>query len=591
MAPDSDARVASARRSHQGPVQAWSSRGASNPAPVRSAFVRVRLLGPVEIEADDGNPRVLGAAKERSLVAALALAGGAVVSTDALMWSLWGEDPPAAARKTLQTYIWNLRQVLGSDRVVTDPVGYRLGVKRDDVDVHRFRALVRAGDEALRAGANADARALLADALSLWRDAPFTGVAQHTGLAAEAVRLEQERLAALEARIAADLVAGLHHELVGELELLVYQHPFRERLWSHLMIALYRSGRQADALAAYQRVRHILLDELGLEPGGELRRLEAAVLCHELPPPADDRAPGALPGEAIRPSPVRYALTADGVSIAYQVAGSGPVDIVSIPGYIHHLDIWWNAPTDRLVRTLTSIGRLVVFDKRGIGLSDRPDAIDVHGWTLDALAVLDAVDAERAVLFGVSAGALTALQLAARHPERVAGLVLFAGYARHLAAPDYDVGHPPEVIDAYVRHVEARWGTGVALSSAAPSLAHDPTIRAYWARYQRLSASPAAAMRFLRATSEADVRSTLPDIHVPTLVVHAERDALVPIGQGRYVAEHIAGAEFVTLDSDIHLICVSDVLDQLAEHMHRFVDRVATPAGAAAHWRRLSGGR
>jgi DNA-binding SARP family transcriptional activator/pimeloyl-ACP methyl ester carboxylesterase len=543
--------------------------------------VRVRLLGPVEIEAD-GEPCVLGAAKERSLVATLALAGGAVVSTDVLIRSLWGEDQPVAARKTLQTYIWNLRQVLGSHRVGTDPVGYRLAVDPNDVDVHRFRVLVRDGDAALRAGATARARSLLADALSLWRAEPFTGVVQHTGLAAEAVRLEQERLAALEARITADLEAGLHRELVGELEFLVRDHPLRERLWGHLMVALYRSGRQADALAAYQRVRHILLDELGLEPGGELRRLEAAVLCHELPLPAVDPVLGEVPGDAIRPSPVRYARTADGVNIAYQTAGSGPVDILSVPGFIHHLDTWWNAPTDHLVRTLASIGRLVVFDKRGMGLSDRPDTIDVEGWTRDAIAVLDAVGAERTVLFGTSAGALTAIQLAARNPERVAGLVLFGGFARHLAAPDYDAGHPPEFLDAYVRHVEARWGTGVALSSAAPSLVHDPTVRAYWARYQRLSASPAAAMRFLRATSEADVRASLADIHVPTLVMHPERDMMIPVELGRYVADHIIGAEFVSLDSDIHLICVSDVIDQVADRMHRFVGRVTQAARGEA---------
>lgn len=565
--------------SHHGPVQPWSSE--LQPGHGYARPVRVRLLGPVEIESDDGQLHVLGAAKERSLVAALALAGGAVVSTDALIWSLWGEDPPEAARKTLQTYVWNLRQVVGSERVLTDPVGYRLVVEGDDVDVHRFRSLVRAGDDALRDGAVSDARSLLAAALTLWRDEPFTGVARHTGLAGEAVRLEQERLAALEARIAADLAGGLHHELVGELEQLVRQHPLRERLWGHLMVALYRNGRQADALAAYQRVRRILLDELGLEPGGELRRLEAAVLCHELPPPADDCSPGARSFDAVRPSPVRYARTADGVSIAYQVAGSGPVDILSIPGYVHHLDIWWNAPTDRLVRTLTSNGRLVVFDKRGIGLSDRPEAVDVDGWTLDALAVLDAVGVERAVLFGVAAGALTALQLAARHPERVAGIILFGGYARHETGPGYDVGHPPEVIDAYVRHVGAKWGTGVALSSAAPSLAHDPTVRAYWARYQRLSASPSAAMRYLLASSRTDVRWALPEVRVPTLVVHAERDQLVPVAMGRYVADHIAGAEFVALDSDIHLICVSDVLDELAAHMRRFVDRLAAPAGTA----------
>ena len=563
----------------------WSQRtmGRSSRGPARVArpptsdtlgLVHVRLLGPVEIEADDGATHVLGAAKERSLVAALALAEGAVVSTEALIWSLWGEHPPAAARKTLQTYVWNLRQALGPDRVVTDPVGYRLGIEPGDVDVHRFRSLIRAGDDARRDGHPAAARARLREALALWRDEPFTGVAQHTGLAAEAVRLQQERLAALEARLAADLAAGHHGEVVGELELLVARHPFRERLWAHLMVALYRCGRQADALEAYQRVRRVLLDELGLEPGGELRRLESAILRHELPAPVDDPSWSGDPAaDAVRPSPVRYARTSDGVSVAFQIAGTGPIDILSIPGYIHHLDIWWNAPTDGLVRTLTSLGRLVVFDKRGIGLSDRPETIDVDGWTRDALGVLDAAGIDRAVLFGVSAGALTAIQLAALHPERVRALVLFGGFARHLAAPGYDEGHDPAAVEAYARHLEARWGTGVALSSAAPSLARDPEVRAYWARYQRLSASPAAAMRFLRASAEAAVRDLLGEVRVPTLVVHATRDVLVPVAQGRYVADNIAGAEFVTVESDVHLICVSDALDQVANHVRRFLGR------------------
>lgn len=225
--------------------------------------MRVRLLGPVEIDRDDGQLHVVAAAKERSLVAALALAGGNPVSADSLIWGLWGEDPPAAARKTLQTYVWNLRQALGSEHLATDPVGYRLVIDPDDVDVHRFRALVRDGDEALRNGATADAQRMLHEALQLWRDNPFTGVAPHTGLAAEAVRLQQERLAALGARIAADLALGLHHALIGELELLVHEHPFHERLWGQLMVALYRCGRQADALAAYERIRRLLRDELG----------------------------------------------------------------------------------------------------------------------------------------------------------------------------------------------------------------------------------------------------------------------------------------------------------------------------------------
>jgi DNA-binding SARP family transcriptional activator/pimeloyl-ACP methyl ester carboxylesterase len=537
--------------------------------------VQVRLLGPIEVDADDGDPVVLSAAKERSLVAALALAGGATVSTDSLIWSLWGEEPPVAARKTLQTYVWNLRRVLDTERVVTEAVGYRLLIRPDEVDVHRFRAQVQQGDVALREQEVDRARELLGAAVALWRGQPLTGVASHTGLAAEATRIEQEYLAALEARIAADLAGGCHQELVGELEFLVREHPFRERLWGDLMVALYRSGRQADALVAYQRVRELLRDELGIEPGGELKRIETAVLRHELdaPRPVVD----AVGDESVRPTPVRYARAADGVTVAYQSAGAGPIEILAIPGYIHHLDIWWNAPTDRLVRALTGMGRLTVFDKRGIGLSDRPDSLDFDAWTLDTLAVLDAIGAERAVVLGVSGGSLTALQLAAQHPERVSALVVFNGTARQIADDDYPIGYDRAVVEDYAQQLEAGWGTGVALDSAAPSLAQDADVLAYWARYQRLSASPSAAMRFFWTLANADVRRLLPTIDLPTLVAHADEDLLIPATQGQYVADQIPGAEFVALESDIHLICVSDVLDQLAAAVTDFLARVASP--------------
>jgi pimeloyl-ACP methyl ester carboxylesterase len=295
-------------------------------------------------------------------------------------------------------------------------------------------------------------------------------------------------------------------------------------------------------------------------------------------PPVGRDAAGATP--STRPSPVRYAQAADGVKVAYQSAGTGPIDILAIPGYIHHLDIWWNAPTDGLVRALTGLGRFTMVDKRGMGLSERPDTVDVDAWTRDAIGVLDAVGVDQAVVFGISAGSLTAIQLAACHPERVRALVLFNGYARHLIADDYPAGHTRASVERYVEVVEAGWGTGVALSSAAPSLAHDPEVRAYWARYQALSASPSAAMRFLWATTEADVRHLLPRIQVPTLLLHAERDVLVPLAQGRYVADHIAGAELRVLDSDINLLSVSDVLDEVADAMTTFVERHAAPTAA-----------
>lgn len=537
--------------------------------------VRVNLLGPFQLEGVAAGVQ-LGAAKERSLLAALALSPGRVVPVESLIAALWGDDPPAAAHKTLQTYIWSLRRILGADLIATQAPGYCLRIDPADVDVSRFRALLREGESAMAGGDPARASTVLGEATALWRGEPFGGVAAHTGLAAEATRLSEEHLSALEARCSADLAVGRHAEVVGELQALVSEHPFRERLWGHLMVALYRCGRQADALAAYQRVRAVLREELGLEPGGELRRIEEAVLRHDASLTAPERLgggrppPAGTPGTILR-SPVRYAKSVDGVGIAFQVAGDGPVDILAIPGFVTHLDIWWNAPTDGLVRRLTSTGRLISFDKRGMGLSDRPDSIDARRWVDDALAVLDAADAQDVVVMGVSAGTPTAIRLAAWYPERVRALVVFGGGARTLAGPGYEIGHERDVVEGFAANLERGWGSGVAIRSYAPSRAEDPHVRDYWARYQQLSASPASAMRSFWAAVNTDVTDLLDTIEAPTLVLHPERDLIAPVAWGRYLADRIRDAQFIGLDSDVDLICVSDVIDEMARHIDAFI--------------------
>jgi DNA-binding SARP family transcriptional activator/pimeloyl-ACP methyl ester carboxylesterase len=538
--------------------------------------MRVRVLGPLLVDELPGEASI-SAAKERSLLAALAMRPGAIVSTDALIAALWGESPPAAARKTLQTYIWNLRKAVGGELIVTQAPGYRLQVEADEVDVGRFRNLVAEGESALAAGDHMKANVLLGDATRLWRGEPFGGVALHTGLAAEAVRLHEEYLSAMESRVTTDLAVGRHADLIAELEALVHEHPFRERFWGYLMVALYRCGRQADALATYQRARQLLVEELGLEPGGELRRIEEAILCQDPSmnaPAARDalsRVHG-TPGTVVR-SPVRYARSSDGVSIAYQVAGNGPVDILAVPGFVTHLDIWWNAPTDGLVRQLTAIGRLISFDKRGMGLSDRPDTVEAERWVDDAVAVLDAVGAKNVVVLGISAGTPTAIRLASQHSERVRGLVVFGGGARTIAGPGYEIGHPREILESFAANLERGWGSGVAISSFAPSLAKHPHVRAYWARYQQLSASPAAAMRYFWASVETDVTDLLSTVAVPTLVLHPRRDVVAPIAWGRYVAGNIPDGELIELDSDVDLICVSDVIDEIGSHIAAFAQR------------------
>ena len=528
------------------------------------------MLGPVR--ADTGNGVVvLSAAKERSVLAVLALHAGSVVSPEALIDALWGDAPPATARKTLQTYVSNIRRVLGAEVVGTDPNGYALHVERDAVDVLRFRSLVRDGEDALRAGATEHARQALATAIALWRGEPFGGVGAHTGLAAEAVRLREEYVSAMEGRVSAELDAGQHTQLVGELEALVREHPYRERLWGYLMVALYRSGRQADALAAYERLRVLLRDELGLEPGGELRRIQRAVLEHDDLPSEGE----ALGASSVLPQPfrsaVRYALTRDGVHVAYQIVGDGPIDLVAVPGFVSHLDMWWDAPTDELVRRLGSFSRLIMFDKRGMGLSDRPARIEPGDWVEDTRAVLDAAGSERAVVLGISAGAPTAALFAAQHAERTHALILYGGFPRMLRSDDYEIGFDEAVVYAFIDQMEAEWGTGFGLSVLAPSLEDDPAALDFWARLQTTSASPTAATNFLRALVTVDVRDELPRITSPTLILHALRDANTPIEGARICRDLIPGARLVELDSDIHLIWLSDVIEEITDEIEAFV--------------------
>jgi DNA-binding SARP family transcriptional activator/pimeloyl-ACP methyl ester carboxylesterase len=533
--------------------------------------MEISLLGPLRVE-HESEEITFSAAKERSLLRVLALQPSRVVSTDALICALWGDQPPQAARKTLQTYIWNLRRVLGESTIETRPPGYRLAVEPQQVDVVNFRALIGKGEAALRAGDHETASSHLGAAVALWRGDPCIDVAPHTGLANEGVRLTEEYLTALESRLAADLALGRHHQLVSEVEALVADNPYRERLWAHLIVARYRCGQQAAALAAFQRVRAMLAEELGLEPGGELRRLELAVLDQD--PGLDAPVPAPLASDVgMIPTPVRYVTCADGVAIAYQVMGSGPIDILAVPGFMSHLDIWWNAPTDRLVCALASMGRLICFDKRGMGMSDRPEHIRAEQWIDDAVAVLDAVGSSSAVVLGVSGGVPTAIQLAHRHPSRVERLALYGGYARLLAAQDYEIGLDRSVVESFVEVLIDEWGSGVGIDAYAPARAEEPGVRDYWARYQQLSASPPAAMRFLAAAIDVDVRELLPEIDVPSLVVHAERDVVVPVAMARYMADRLPGARLVTLDSDIHLMCVSDVVDEIIAEIGAFLRR------------------
>jgi len=550
--------------------------------------VRVRVLGPVDVETSAGEV-LIGSAKERLLLAALAVNRGHVVTADALIDALWGEKPPDTARKTLQTHVSNLRRRLGSDVVVTEPSGYRLRV--DDVDVDRFRDLVREGEHATRDGDVALARAKFADAVALWRGEPFVDAASDSALAAERVRLHEEHLSALEARVAADLDAGAHNELVGELEGLVREHPFRERLWAHLMVALYRSGRQADALASYQRARTVLADELGLEPGADLRRLERAVL--EQDAALDLAAPVRVPVDArVARAPVRFAQTADGVNVAYQVVGTGDRAIVTFPmAALLPFDAIDDEPAAaRFHDRLASLGRLIRFDPRGIGFSDplvSSTANVLEQWVHDAITVMDAAACQDAVVFASMEGTLAAILMATTYPDRVRGLVLVNGTARLARDVDYPIGMPQHVIDDFLDinfDPDAVAHGFDFLEVAAPSVVHDPAFREWWITAGHRGASPAAARAIQTVHFGADVRALAPLVRVPTLVLHRQATAGIRVTHGRYMGEHIPGARYVELAGADDLPWVGDTSVMLGEiteffaraHHEASTDRVLT---------------
>jgi len=240
-----------------------------------------RILGPLEvIEGNDALP--LGPPKQRALLAFLLLNANHAVSLERLVDELWGDDVPARAVKAIQTYVSRLRKVLPDGALLTRPPGYALEIPLEELDLHRFQRELSEGHEALAGGKPATAAASLRRALELWRGPALAEFASEPFAGSEGPRLEELRLLALEELIEADLALGHHADLVGELESLVAHHPLRERFRGQLMLALYRSGRQAEALAAYRDARRLLIDELGIDPSRSLQDLEKAILQQDL---------------------------------------------------------------------------------------------------------------------------------------------------------------------------------------------------------------------------------------------------------------------------------------------------------------------
>src|SRR6478735_5900358 len=267
----------------------------------------------------------------------------------------------------------------------------------------------------------------------------------------------------------------------------------------------------------------------------------------------------------------RYAKS-DGVNVAYQVVGDGPHDVILVPGFVSHVEVAWEQPRlAHFLNRLASFSRLIVFDKRGTGMSDpvqSPPSMDQR--MDDIRAVMDAAGSRRGTLFGISEGGTLSLLFADRHPERTQALILYGSWARRLAGPDCPYGPSAEQLENTIDGMDRAWASGEWWDGGRPSPADDARHRAWWARYLRMAASPAMAQNVIRMNMRMDIRDLLPTIEQPTLILHRVGDTWIDVGHARFLAEHIPSATFVELPGSDHRPWLGDV-DAVADEVEIFV--------------------
>jgi pimeloyl-ACP methyl ester carboxylesterase len=328
--------------------------------------------------------------------------------------------------------------------------------------------------------------------------------------------------------------------------------PQRELIRRHAA-----AGDRGAALAAYERFRARLADELHIAPSTATRALvdELRGEGH-----AGGR-PVALPHARARGAPahehrsgVRYARSGE-LSLAYQQFGQGDRDLVIVPGWASNLDAIWDIPPlGPMLAALGDSARCLVFDKRGTGLSDRTLGFgSLEQRAEDIRVVMDAADVERATVFGYSESAALALVFAASHPERVGDLVLYSSYARLLSAPDYPDGFAPELVDTFVERIGSDWGTGAVSRISFSGAPETPSAGRLLARWERSLCTPTMAAHIIRCNADIDIRPLLPSIDSRTLVLHSTGDPLCPPALGRYVADHVPQGRYLERDVNHHL--------------------------------------
>jgi len=537
-------------------------------------IVEVKMFGPLEVRVEGLRlgRRDLGGVKPKRLLEALLLDRGRFVPKDRIAEVLWGAALPQRVAATVETYVSVLRRRLdaspglGRRMIVTEPGGYRLVAEEVAVDLDRYEWLLRRAG----AAAGAERRSALEAAVEVGRldllaDEPYSA-----WVAPAREHYRERQVQALVELAECCLELGDHQATLAAAERAIALEPTRERAYRAAMRAQHAAGDRDGALRAYERCRRALADELGVAPTSDTAELHLVILRDEAP---SDRH--VMPIAYARSGPFR---------IAYQVVGDGPLDLVFSPSNVSNLGATWDDPTyAAFLRGLAGMARLILFDKRGTGLSDPAlEFPTTRERSEDLVAVLDAVGSERAVLFGVCGGGALCAQLAADHPDRAAGLILHNSMARVLTDEDYPWGLTPEWYARFLDGFEQAWlGNGDGLVRRNPGVADNPRYRDWFARYVRLGANPWMARRLSEMNAELDVRAVLARIRAPTLVVCRTEDAWLSAENSRYLARRIPDARLVELAGVDHDPWVGDAGAVLAV-VERFIAALAETRVTAA---------
>ena len=532
------------------------------------------MFGPFAVKVDGRwlGPHDFGGVKPKQLLEILLLERGRFLGKDELAARLWEKRLPRNIEATVETYVSLVRSRLDRDRrlIVTEPGGYRMSPSELTVDLDEFDRLLQsaaaAETHARRAGLEAAIALAEGDLLA---DEPYADWTLPIR-----AQYAERRLQALVELAECCLEQGDPRAALENAREATTTDPLLERACRVQMLAHYAGGEQAEALRVFGRFRESLARELGVVPLAETLELHTAIVrgapAGDLMPQVSARTP-------------RIAFTNNnGIRLAYQTVGGGDVDLLFVPAFVTHLALTWDDPTYAgFLRRLASFSRLIVMDKRGVGLSDPAlEIATAEARSNDLLAVLDAAGSSRAVLFGACEGSLCAL-LAARHPERISGLILASSYPRLLRSEDYPWGWSLRFFDAFARGLEEVWVSGAGLERVNPSVAEHPRYRGWFVRQRRLAASPGVARRLLELDAQIDIRSLLSEIRVPTLILTRTADAFVRPENSHYLAEHIPGAELVEFPHDEHEPWMGESAPIL-DAVQAFVRRLARPEQDAA---------